>query len=217
MLCATVHSTKHHAEEIANTMNLLHIAIHNTLSDDFHPELKNTLEEIQRKKAHVFKLGQFTTGSKHHIIKLRMKQKIEEDQYNLIQEMFQCNEIELYHIVFIGATRFTTRKFAKAKKNDDSCIFYQLKGRKHVGFIDKILLIDKQAFLKIKTVSIKGNLNCIYGTRMFHCQNVSFGSINNHQSDLFIKVENVIEKLIYYQETNNAFFFFRFPTLLESS
>ncbi|CAF1930024.1 unnamed protein product [Rotaria magnacalcarata] len=44
ILRATVHSTKRHAKEIANTMNLLRLATRNTLADDFNNELKSTLE-----------------------------------------------------------------------------------------------------------------------------------------------------------------------------
>ncbi|CAF5000335.1 unnamed protein product, partial [Rotaria socialis] len=40
MLRATVHSTKCHAQEIANTMNLLRLAVRNTLLEDFSNELK---------------------------------------------------------------------------------------------------------------------------------------------------------------------------------
>ncbi|CAF3724849.1 unnamed protein product [Rotaria socialis] len=49
MLRATVHSTKHHAKEIANTTNLLRLTIRNTLADDFNNELKSTLEQIQNR------------------------------------------------------------------------------------------------------------------------------------------------------------------------
>ena len=87
MLRATVHSTKYHAKEIANTMNLLRLAVRNTLLEDFSNELKNMLEYIQRKKR-VATTGKPTIQTQHHSIKLRMKQTIEETLYKDIQRIF---------------------------------------------------------------------------------------------------------------------------------
>ncbi|CAF1549643.1 unnamed protein product [Rotaria magnacalcarata] len=115
MLRATVHSTKHHAKEIANTMNLLRLAIRNTLADDFNNELKSTLEQIQSKKQINMSRTSMDKSRHHSIIKLRMKHIIEGSQYKDIQEMFQYDEVQLYHIAFVGTTRFTTRDFAKTK------------------------------------------------------------------------------------------------------
>ncbi|CAF2093566.1 unnamed protein product [Rotaria magnacalcarata] len=156
--------------------------------------------------------------SRHHsIIKLRMKHEIEGSQYKDIQEMLQYDEVQLYHIVFVGTTRFTTRYFAKTKRNDDSCILYRFNTLIYVGFIQYILLVNEKTFFKIKKVAFKEDLHCTHGNRKFQCRNISIGSINNDESGVFLKAEDAIEKLVHYQETPNFIYFFRFPTLLESS
>ena len=141
MLRSTVHSTKQHENEIANTINLLHVAIHNTLSGDFCGGLKKTLEDIQAtKRTSEPDSPTFTTS--RHAIQLRRKQIIEQSQYRNIQELFQNDDIQLYHIAFIGTTRFTTREFTKTKKSDDSCILYRFKTQQYVGFINSIVLVN---------------------------------------------------------------------------
>ena len=87
MLRSTVHSTKEHENEIANTINLLHVAIHNTLSGDICGGLKKTLEDIQAtKRTSEPDSPTFTTSRR--AIQLRRKQIIEESQYRNIQRIF---------------------------------------------------------------------------------------------------------------------------------
>ncbi|CAF3599883.1 unnamed protein product [Rotaria socialis] len=216
MVRATVHSTKCHAQEIANTMNLLRLAVRNTLLEDFSNELKTMLEQIQRKKR-VTATEKPTIQTQHHSIKLRIKQTVDETLYKDIQEIFRYDDIQLYQIVSIGTTRFTTRDFAKAKKNDDSCVLYRFNKSSHIGFIEHIVRANQKIFFKIKKVTIKENLTCTYGNRKFQCRNISMGSYNNDENVFFIKPEDIIEKLVHYQEAANSFYFFRFPTLCESS
>ncbi|CAF2133026.1 unnamed protein product [Rotaria magnacalcarata] len=87
MVRATVHSTKCHAQEIANTMNLLRLAVRNTLLEDFSNELKTMLEQIQRKKR-VTATEKPTIQTQHHAIKLRIKQTVDETLYKDIQRVF---------------------------------------------------------------------------------------------------------------------------------
>ena len=85
MLRATVHSTKHHAIEIANTMNLLRLAIRNSQADDFINELKIFLEQVQKKKRIILvKLSK--KQNENPDIKLQKTHKIVENQYNGIKE-----------------------------------------------------------------------------------------------------------------------------------
>ena len=92
MLRATVYSTKHHATEIANTMNLLRLAIRNTLADDFVNELKTFLEQVQKKKRiNPTKLSM--KPNRNPDIKLQMKHKIAENQYNDIRNFFTIRRL----------------------------------------------------------------------------------------------------------------------------
>ena len=216
MLRSTVHSTKHQAEEIANTMNLLRLAIQHSLSDEFSGILKRTLDDMQNSK-NVDENSGTVLKSQETIVKLGLRQIIEHNRYQHLQEMFQRDDIKLFKTNFLDGTRFTTRDFAKGKKNDDSCILYRSKTKYSVGFIDRIVQVDQKVFFKIQRVNIKEHLNFVWDNRNFSCHNISIGKLHDEEAEFFIKMEDVVEKLVHYQETTNSFFFFRFPTLRESS
>lgn len=87
----------------------------------------------------------------------------------------------------------------------------------HVGFIDRIILVDQDVLLKIRRVEIKEHLNHTCETKDFDCKNIIIGATQCEENDLFIKPDDVMEKLIHYQESKHRHFFFRYPTLMESS
>lgn len=216
MLRSTVHSTKNQAEEIANNMNLLRLAVQHSLSNEFSGILKQILDEMQT--AQIIDDNSATViRSKEKTVKLGSREIIEENQYRQLQELFQRDDIKVFKTVFLNGTRFSTRDFAKGKKNDDSCILYKLKEKSNVGFIDRIVQVDQKIYFRIRKVNIKEDLNCSWNNKTFHCRNISLGKLHNEEPELFIKIDDVIEKLVHYQETTNSFFFFRFPTLRESS
>lgn len=214
-LRSTIHSTKQHAEEISNTLNLLRLAIHQTLTDDFNTDLKSFLEEVQNTKRTNKSKG--SSPNSDSMIKLRRQNNVGDELYKYVQTAFQGESILFYQIMFIGSTRFTTTEFSHSKKNDDSCILYRMNMDLHVGFINQIIFIDQNVFLKIRTVEIKEYLNYSCESKVFHCKNIIIGATQCEENDLFIKPDDVIEKLIHYQESKNRHFFFRFPTLMESS
>ena len=82
MFQSTVHSTKHYAEEIANTMNLLCLAIHNILLYGFSHELKNRHWKKSTEKRVSIPVS-FMLRIKHHAIRVRTKKN---NQKKSVQE-----------------------------------------------------------------------------------------------------------------------------------
>lgn len=87
----------------------------------------------------------------------------------------------------------------------------------HVGFIDRFILIDENVLLKIRRVTIKDYFSHTCQDRDFHCKNIVIGAIQSEENDVFINPYDVIEKLVHFQEAKNKYFFFRFPSLMEST
>ena len=216
MLRATVHSTKCHAQEICNTMNLFKNATHYLLSDGFHIELKVLLDRIQSTKRGLNSVG-CVIYDQDKQIKLKWNQTVDEKVFESIKNLFQFRSVKLFQVMFIGGTRFATRDCCNGKTHDDSCILYRMNSRAHVGFIEHILMVGQKIYLKIACVEIKGMLNNHQKQKSFHCKNLMLGNINEQNSSILVPLSDLIEKLVFFKDSKKSFTFFRFPTLSESS
>lgn len=94
MLRTTVHSTKHQAVEIANTIHLLRLAVHETNQTDFNSTLKRTLEQIQTGKK-VIKNDNSTVQTENGFVKLGKAKTMEDNQYKQLQRVLYCKHYRM--------------------------------------------------------------------------------------------------------------------------
>ena len=104
----------------------------------------------------------------------------------------------------------------------DSCILFIISNKLRLGFINNIIRVNntkQYSYLyQVQLVVINSYLHInVNGNNVF-CKNVLFGNLDSNDMYMYIKPEQICEKLIHvFDKQSKQFIFFRFPNLVESS
>ena len=125
-------------------------------------------------------------------------------------------KITYYSTAFVREIRFTTSSYCRKKSADDSSIVYRAGDEVHFGRIHRIFTVDDgEVLLQVFSLSSSSDFICETGDEQFHYDEI--GTITSATTICIIKAEQIIEKCIFYLQSNGRATFIRFPNLEEYS
>lgn len=134
-----------------------------------------------------------------------------------ISELF-FGKIQFYSTVFIGKIRFTTSKYCRNKKTDDSTIVYKVGNEVHFGRIHRIFTVDDgDVLFQIFSLASHTHFTCETVEEQYDYDEIQMGVISSGTNTCIIKAKQIIEKCVFYLQPNGHITFIRFPNLIESS
>ena len=134
-----------------------------------------------------------------------------------LSSVFHGN-IVFYSTAYIGHIRFTTTDYAKGKTADDSSIVFNVGPGNHFGRIQRIFKVnDAEPLFYVHTVSNFTEFRCATSSKSYEYPDICIGSLRESESYVFISAKDIVEKCVYYQNTEDCCTFYRFPNLQESS
>ena len=134
MITSTIHSTRRHAHEIHNNLNLLRLACIELDRATFNTDLKQFINGVQSSKRSI--LSPLIHGKDS--VCFRMK---DENTMALadIRSLLPQTDIELYKSCYVSTARFTKIMYRTTRQSNDSCILFTLAGKLSIGFIVNII------------------------------------------------------------------------------
>ena len=134
-----------------------------------------------------------------------------------ISELFS-GTINFYSTVFIGRVRFTTSSYCRNKHADDSSILYRAGNEVRFGRIHRIFTVDDGDLL-FQIFSLVSGFYFNYETEdeQYEYEAIEMGIISSGSTICIIKAHQIIEKCVFYLQSNGYATFIRFPNLVESS
>ncbi|CAF2180327.1 unnamed protein product [Rotaria magnacalcarata] len=134
-----------------------------------------------------------------------------------ISELFS-GTIKFYSTVCIGRVRFTTSNYCRDKHADDSTILYRAGNEIHFGRIHRIFTVDGGDILfQMFSLASSFYFNCETDDEQYEHDGIEMGMISSGTTICIIKANQIIEKCVFYLQSNNYATFIRFPNLVESS
>lgn len=212
-LTAAVHSTRKHALEIQNNLQLLRSAAIDINKKSFNFQMSEFISQVQPHLRNNF--------SSNLIESIQFK-NIDNNKNNLKDlRSILGNEIQLYKVVKCNGKQFSIVEHKINGQTNDSCILYTLAKKTRVGFITSIIKTASDrndCIVQIRDVPVDRYLTInLHGTNIT-CKNVMFSKSNQRHSYFFIKLADVKEKLLHvYDNSTKCFILFRFPNMMESS
>lgn len=134
-----------------------------------------------------------------------------------ISELF-LGTVRFYSTVFIGQVKFTTSSYCRGKVVDDSSILYRAGNQVHFGRIHRIFTVDDgDVLFQIFSLASDGTFNCETEDGQYEFEDIRMGRISSGTNICIIKAHQIIEKCVFYLQSNDYATFIRFPNLVESS
>lgn len=134
-----------------------------------------------------------------------------------LSSVFHGN-IVFYSTAFVGHVRFTTTDYSKGKIADDSNIVFNVGSRNNFGRITRIFRVnDAEALFYVHTISESTAFQCTTSANSYQYPDICITSPSGDDSYVFISAKDIVEKCVYYQNTEAYCTFYRFPNLQESS
>ncbi|CAF4410220.1 unnamed protein product [Rotaria sp. Silwood2] len=128
------------------------------------------------------------------------------------------SKITYYSTAFIGEIRFTTSNYCHKKSTDDSSIVYRAGDEVHFGRIHRIFTVDDgEVLFQIFSLSSSSDFTCEVNDEQFYYDEIEIGTITSGTTICIIKAEQIIEKCVFYLQSNGRATFIRFPNLEEHS
>ncbi|CAF3619678.1 unnamed protein product [Rotaria socialis] len=214
LITSTVHSTRRHACEIHNNLKLLRLALIEFDRPSFNNNLKHFINSCQSTKRPVVSF----LMNENQMVHFR-QEDVNKATLSELQHLLRQQDIKLFKICYIFTNRFTIIRYRSSGQKDDSCLLFLLGGQPCIGFIQNIIQVRRvELLLRICKVSVKDQLCLNFNNTKLSCPNIFYGDIDMHNSNVFIKAEAIIEKIIYvYNKQLKCYVFSRIPNLCESS
>ncbi|CAF3654904.1 unnamed protein product [Rotaria socialis] len=134
-----------------------------------------------------------------------------------ISELFSCTT-KFYSIVCIGRVRFTASNYCRDKHVDDSTILYRADNEIHFGRIHRIVTVDGgDILLQIFSLASSFYFDCDTDDEQYEYEAIEMGMTSSGTTTCIIKANQIIEKCVFYLQSNNYATFIRFQNLVESS
>lgn len=128
------------------------------------------------------------------------------------------SKIVFYSTAFIGQVRLTTADYSTGKTTDDSNIVLNTGSRSNFGRIKRIFKVNNaEPLFYIHTISNLTQFQCAASSNTYQYSDICTGSPNDGDSYIFISITGIVEKCVFYQNTEGNYTFYRFPNLQESS
>ena len=105
---------------------------------------------------------------------------------------------------------------------NDSCILFIINSKLKLGFIRSVVRINRTKqysyLFQVQLVTINSYLQINLDGKVICNKNVILGNLDSYNTHVYIKPQQIIEKIIHvYDKHLKQFIFFRFPNLVESS
>ncbi|CAF5100421.1 unnamed protein product [Rotaria sp. Silwood1] len=219
ILTGSIHATRRYSTDIENNIRVLREACITFDQPGFNLSLHKFLNNMQRTKRTIIFDSRSETVKHHVRVHTRDTDSI---ALKHIQQSINNNKIDLFKTCHIGSNRFTTLSDNKTSTFTDSCILFTINDTLRLGFIRHIIRVNciKQCsyLCQVQLVTIDSYLDININGDVVPCKNVLFGNLDPLNSYVYIKFEEIIEKIIHvFDKQSKRFIFFRFPNLVESS
>ena len=190
-----------------NNLMYLRDAHFEVITDDIHCEMRNLVSTWLHMS------DPYSNSSKDNIRVLHLVHVI--DQFiNLIFS----DVIVYYSTLFIGSVRFTIIDYARNKVSDDLSIIFKIGSKENFGRIRRIFTVNSgEPKVCLDVISQTIHFKCTTTTDVFSYPYIQTGILNMEDNSIFITTDNIVEKCVFYERTNNCCTFYRFPNLEHSS
>jgi len=140
---------------------------------------------------------------------------------NIIDQLFNTifsGNIIYYSTAFIGRVRFTTTDYVRNKVTDDSSIIFKIGSKDNFGRIRRIFTVNNaQPLFYVDVISKMIDFQCETSTDRYSYSNIQTGSLDDEPNSVFINVNDIVQKCVFFERENKLCTFYRFPNLEESS
>ena len=126
--------------------------------------------------------------------------------------------IVYYSSLFIGSVRFTTTEYARNKVSDDSSVIFKIGSKENFSRIRRIFTVNSgEPIICMDVISQTVSFECTTATDVFSYPYIETVILIMEDNRIFISADNIVEKCVFYERTNNCCTFYRLPNLKHSS
>jgi hypothetical protein len=132
---------------------------------------------------------------------------------------FPKSHIKYFNVLYIRQTKITTAQYSKNKKSDDSIIIFRHNNISTFGHVCSIFSVDdKQPLLLVDYLEQTKPLlyTITLSSSELYYDHIRHGN-NATRKTCLININDFVEKSVYFSESQNTNYYFRFPTLCHSS
>jgi hypothetical protein len=208
LMTQTSKSTRRHAIEIINNLNLLRDACYHLNHSQMNAECFALFSSWHSR--------QLAPSNNREMAVVHPTSRGD----NKVSSVFPGQSVQFYTTFIIGHIRFTTTYYAKKFIADDSSVVFRSGHRAHFGRIQNVFTVDGGEPL-FRIAYLPDSRSSPFKCALSDNEDLQHFNIQSGSTSDFIHCivsnEQIIEKCVYYEEANHFCTFFRFPSLMHSS
>jgi hypothetical protein len=131
-----------------------------------------------------------------------------------ISTIFSNQNLSFFASCKVGHIRYTSVDYSKSKVADDSAVVFRIENELQFGLITSIFTDeDNETLLELWSIYNPKDLNIVTNGQFINVPSIQEGTLENNDNFIYIPINDIIEKCVYWRKKSKKVIFFVIRTL----